>query len=83
MEEEMLNDAPCMVDGDIPEIVINKAAAIISNFTGVDSSKLANLIWSYGIDAVFNNSTLSWINEEQREKLKELKELLDLMEGWR
>lgn len=55
----------------------DKAALIISDYAGIEKEKIRNFIVTMGLNAILENPSLICITEEQQERMRELKVLME------
>lgn len=65
---------------DISKNDHDKAAEIISDFTGIDSNKLKNFIDKFGLKAILDEPSIICSSQEQENNLALLKDLLIILE---
>lgn len=55
----------------------DKAASIISDYTGIDKVKIQFFIEEVGLHCIFDNPSLICLSEDQKNRLEEMKVILE------
>lgn len=80
IEDERLGSPTLKLDGEQHNSNMDRAASIITKFTGINNDKIKYFLESFGLKAILNNPSIMCTNQDEIKMLNELKEILEGVE---
>ena len=75
-KEEIIGSPAVKLDGDVQDDDTVRAAGIISDFTGISSSKVIYFLEKVGLGTILNKPSIMCSCPDEIKKLMELKEIV-------